>query len=743
MQLRMEEDSVPGIQPTTGNDIETRIFEMNDGLLKDVSNKYEAAVKSIDGHKFLIHNKYGSGYFNAITSEISSDLGTTKKFTSCVKASLDRLNFFDHDIYRKYKDMFLTYGGRDFCYDPYYNMKNVTHPSYQIHPYLWNFVKKLDGNTLINSGFKATVVDALIESNVLDWLKGMDGIGEYGQTVNTWKSSNAGMIDYSGYRSMYERGSNWSSKLNAVHEVVDYEGAFYPPALNEYRATPKPSISSVYDQMTKHGLYAESCKIINNELTDRISSYVTFNEDGTVQPSAYSAFALAVSPYVLSYVPGGRCSFNKRINDYLALPTTTVSTLSWVGIKSALYEGIPETFYEKYYSQVELTKNEARRIGMQLQEYEDDIRELTDPKPESEQYDIYKYGVDINKTHYALFKKYDYSDVEELGDLTYDAKRNTLGRMWIRQGDHPIAFPAFSGKNPAYYIGSTDHLAPVIVALAQKRIGADGITWGDRAHTVIRSVNDPLEYFYDFEISQNKASLAYVIFDPKYPLDADFYRQFKLANVTVGKVEMYQDKVSDVLYLKFNNSAAQGGKVPVDYIDFHKGNAFGYVSEQDILSSDVLLSTGIQYPALVGYHVFDNNSINFVYTYQDFKAARTGDQLSDLTQVHSDMTQRLRSFVVQVENGDAYKKIPEDGATFDVYSARFGNRKIVGSSMCVGYNRVSERLTFAYVTELTSNMADLVRAETISGDIAISAATEGAIITDPLAQEMNSHDKLT
>lgn len=167
------------------------------------------------------------------------------------------------------------------------------------------------------------------------------------------------------------------------------------------------------------------------------------------------------------------------------------------------------------------------------------------------------------------------------------------------------------------------------------------------------------------------------------------------------------------------------------------------MSEQDILSTDALLSAGVQYPALVGYHPFDNNSVNFVYTYQDFRARLSGEQFEDLSEVHADMSDRLRSFVVQIENGSKYKKIPDGSSTFDVYSARFGNRKIVGRSECVGYNRYSERLTFAYATELTSNLADLVRAETISGALQISAATEGALITDPLASEMNSHDKFT
>lgn len=327
--------------------------------------------------------------------------------------------------------------------------------------------------------------------------------------------------------------------MNRPHEVVDYEGAFYPPALNEFREYPQPSLSSVYWQMTRDRLYAEVSAQMDSQLTDRISSYVTFNEDGTVQASAYSAFALAVSPVILKYVPGAKCSFNYRINKYLANPDTTVSTLSWSGVRSALYDGIPETFYEKYYTQVDLTTAEARRIGEQLQEYKDDIIELTDPKPEADQYDIYKYGIDINKTHYALFKKYDCSGLESLDELTYEAKRNTLGRMWIRLGDHPIAFPAFSGSRPAYYIGSTSELAPAIVALAEKKEGGNGVTYGDMAHTVISSINDPIEYFYDFELASNKASIAYVIFDPRYPAGNAFYRQFKLANVTAGKVETY------------------------------------------------------------------------------------------------------------------------------------------------------------------------------------------------------------
>lgn len=60
-------------------------------------------------------------------------------------------------------------------------------------------------------------------------------------------------------------------------------------------------------------------------------------------------------------------------------------------------------------------------------------------------HDIYKYGLDLNGNSYILYKKYDYSQVEELKDLSFSHKRNTLGEMWIRLAGHPIAFPAFTG----------------------------------------------------------------------------------------------------------------------------------------------------------------------------------------------------------------------------------------------------------------------------------------------------------
>jgi hypothetical protein len=673
-----------------------------------------------------------------MTSEISADMSTTKEFRSCVIDAISRLNFFDHDIYKKYKDMFLTYGGRSFCYDPYYNMKNVTHPSYQIHPYLWNFVKKMNGDTLVESGFKSRSVEDLTDMNVVSWLKSAAGIGQFGQTVNTWRCTNDGLADYSGYMSMYEKESNWSSRLNAVHEVVDYEGAFYPPALAYFREFPSQAISSVYSRVTRSRLYASAVEIMSETLSGAVSSHVQFDEVGSPVVSSYAVFAQAVSGGIYAYAPSSECSFERELSAYFAQPSACVSSVSWAGVRQAVYTGIPRTFYEKYYSQVDLTNAEARRIAAQLAEYRDEILELTDPKPEAEQYDIYRYGIDINKTHYALFKRYSLSGLDGLGDLTYEAKRNTLGRMWIRLADQPIAFPAFSGSDPAYYIRDPNDVTPIILKLADK--AAAGVVYADRDNSEITRIDDDVCYFYDFEMASNRASLAYVVFDPEYPLENPFYRQYRLANVVVGKVDQYTSQSDDVTYLRFSNSYSESGKSHVDYVDFHGSNTFGYTPSQDILDVSALLGEGVRYPALVGCHQYGNNGINFVYSYQDFAATDLGSgAYEDRTLICGDPSGRLRSFVVEVKNGQTYQKIPSGNATFDLTLAGMAGRAVCGSSMCVGYNRQSERLTFAYATCLASESAVEYGVETTPHGVPLSAS-DGAVPWDPLARESNSHD---
>jgi len=49
--------------------------------------------------------------------------------------------------------------------------------------------------------------------------------------INNWINSNKGLVDYTGYLSRYEMSENYSPATGLQNEVVDYDGAFYPPAL--------------------------------------------------------------------------------------------------------------------------------------------------------------------------------------------------------------------------------------------------------------------------------------------------------------------------------------------------------------------------------------------------------------------------------------------------------------------------------------------------------------------------------
>lgn len=140
-----------------------------------------------------------------ISSEISAYLGRTMKFDTAVMTRLRELNFFNKSQYREKENMFLTYGGLSTCYYPYYNTKNVTHPSYQVHPFLWNFVKK-DSSTqnIVKSAFESITVEQLEEENIKRYAD--EYFGEYGNVIDKWRHPE--LNDYTGYTTGYENSQH-------------------------------------------------------------------------------------------------------------------------------------------------------------------------------------------------------------------------------------------------------------------------------------------------------------------------------------------------------------------------------------------------------------------------------------------------------------------------------------------------------------------------------------------------------
>ena len=219
-------------------------------------------------------------------------------------------------------------------------------------------------------------------------------------------------------------------------------------------------------------------------------------------------------------------------------------------------------------------------------------------------YDIYKYGVDINGNSYILYKNYDYSRAEELKDMSFSLKRDTLGEMWIRLASHPIAFPAFSGKNPMYY---TEDPRRINMSILSAAVADDpnAIVWADEDHNSISMISSDMKVFYDFELSKSKTSIAYATLNGDYPL-LSAYRRFDLAWIIGSQIQSYYDQHTDIEWLQILNSNGAG----VERIDFNYNSLVG---EPHYIGPDAISADEAPYPALIGFYPVDDSNIDFVY----------------------------------------------------------------------------------------------------------------------------------
>ncbi len=316
---------------------------------------------------------------------------------------------------------YYTYTGTEEGYHPYYNIKNQTHPSYQVHPYLYGFVEVATQIFSIENAFKNGLVDDIIQQKALDAL--LTNVGKYGQIQNIWKNN---AFDFSGYKTSYELGDH-EGRVNSdvLVECADYDGMFYPPAIQD-----------LIDAVKKaNGSYTNNAFI--NSVANRSGSY-----------------------------------------------------------------------YDRYYKHLSMTDDELNATVNRLIEYTSYILDIVEEKVESTYiFDIYKYATDKYGNAYGLYKQYTNrtfrlsiesgkKDIITNWPQSYSEKENTLGQLWIRLKDHPIAFPAFFGKNPIF---------------SKKKNEKDE----EQVHIVwqLAENNNPvtdstgMKYFYDMEFDTSKQIL--------------------------------------------------------------------------------------------------------------------------------------------------------------------------------------------------------------------------------------------
>lgn len=284
-------------------------------------------------------------------NELSTEILLLDKFDEIKNKLNSDIDYISVQMphYYAQKEIYLKYNGTSIGYDPFYNHKNLAYSSYQIHPYLYNFVEKSNIIYPLANNFFVTF-DEQYENNL--YKKTIDDIiGKYGNVKDLWKH---GMFDWTSYQSLYEVKA---SQFNNKNPLIGYTGLFYPPAVQAFIDDPETFMQDVQDNV--------------------ISSY---------------------------------------------------------------------------YYHLNLNVDSCNRIVEQLTSYYGAIKALTQlgnsvNKSLSNEYDIYKFAEDANGNQLFLLKSYQYLYNLHSNDPTYqpsyNEKKNTLGEVWMRIKNHPIAFPAF------------------------------------------------------------------------------------------------------------------------------------------------------------------------------------------------------------------------------------------------------------------------------------------------------------
>lgn len=89
--------------------------------------------------------------------------------------------------------------------------------------------------TLANINYDELEADAI--AGVID-----NYIGKFGNLIDVWRTH---INDFTGYKTRYESSTHICKYTGISSEVVDYDGAFYPPALDRYLMSSDHTLSSL------------------------------------------------------------------------------------------------------------------------------------------------------------------------------------------------------------------------------------------------------------------------------------------------------------------------------------------------------------------------------------------------------------------------------------------------------------------------------------------------------------------
>ena len=202
--------------------------------LNNVEHNFDSAASAIINRDILSLAEYedsisiislaANDYVPMISDDTSKLLAD--KFNGLATQLSDEIAYIESnkEHYDESHQIYLKYNGTEIGYDPFYNYKNKAYSSYQIHPYLYNFIEKSNIEYPLAEAFFNTFSEEY-EKELYE--KGIDNIiGKYGNIKNTWRS---GMFDWTSYQSTYEAAV--AKQNDTSNPIIGFTGLFYPPAL--------------------------------------------------------------------------------------------------------------------------------------------------------------------------------------------------------------------------------------------------------------------------------------------------------------------------------------------------------------------------------------------------------------------------------------------------------------------------------------------------------------------------------
>lgn len=275
------------------------------------------------------------GNYSEFMTEAAEILEATDETQHSLSANEVSATTSENDIeWRKYKeDLFKKYTGLSLGSASFYNIKNQRHASYQIHPYVKNFVESSKLNFPIDSiaNLMTEKVMSLLVNDMSSY------VDDDGYIINEWNNM---LNTNSDYITEYENSAN-KSPAGVVSKQIDYDGLFYPEAVYEYIEDSTAFTLSLYNSASPNVCTNRWYKDLNlseferKHISDQLSRLS--NLISAVATSPYDIYRYGKDFYGNAYSLVKKYSNVEKLNDNLSVSDEeklSTSGIIWMRLKN-------------------------------------------------------------------------------------------------------------------------------------------------------------------------------------------------------------------------------------------------------------------------------------------------------------------------------------------------------------------------------------------------------------------------